>query len=422
LSALHTFLLARLHSTPGPFVGLRELPPHTDAELRELKQFGMLVDAGVPEEITLPPGHTLRIKKIGTNFFGLDDEEECPRPQRLTPEDVTQYRIAVPAFAARLVSLNQIEGTATVSPALASGLYPIGRKSTPDGMVNVWLAVALGAEPFAIAGRLAQLAMDDAHARHVVIFPRWPDMSPADSSALSAKGVHLADLDPSSLHIRWPDAMRRAPVEEKPDCALSSKGATWQIDYFGESVDVADSIGMNYIALLMSTPDGAWSPFELQAGRLTSDAGVDDALKQGLSVRANTQADLPRASAQSVATAELTLRRFAQEIEKLQGLGRDAEADEIQEQAAQYAEQNAHLLGAGGRVKFEGDRETARLAVRHNVDRALKAISKRHERLGKILRDRVRLSPPLSFNPLKGEVWVVRFPRKIRTSRPKSRK
>jgi hypothetical protein len=421
INPVHQLLLARIDSTPAPTVSLRDLLPHPEPLWRPFLANGVLAEADTPEEIEISPARFLNVRKVGESYFGFDTSEDYPTPQPLSREDITEYRVVISAFLTHLRGLNAVDGRTSSISTDTAGFHAIGRRGTAGDTAQVWLALALGS-PDAVAAHLSLLAQEASHGRHLVVFPLWPALPFTTVSALSARGVLIADLDPSSLAIRWPVSFAAEPVPETPDFALTSKGETWRIDYLGESIDVADSIGMNYIALLMSTPDGAWSPFELQAGRLTSDAGVDDALKQGLSVRANTQADLPRASAQSVATAELTLRRFAQEIEKLRGKGRDAEADEIQEQAAQYAEQNAHLLGAGGRVKFEGDRETARLAVRNNVDRALKAISKRNERLGQILRDRVRLSPPLSFNPLKGEVWVVRFPKKIRTSRPKSRK
>ena len=423
INSVHQLLLARLDALNAPTISLRELSLHPDPLWRPLIRNGILVEGDTPEEIEFSPGRFLSVQQDGDLIFGFDTSEDFPTPLPLSRGDITEYRVVIPSLLNHLRDLNGVDGRISYSSTdtATAGIHAIGRRATGHDTTQVWLALALGSSA-AVAVRLSFLAQEPSHGRHLVVFPIWPDLPVTTVSALSAQGVFIADLDPASLAIRWPVSFTTDPVPEAPDCSLRSKGATWQIDYFGESMEVADSIGMNYIALLMSTPDGEWSPFELQAGRRTSDAGVDDALKQGLSIRANSQADLPRAAAQPVATAQLKMRRFAQEIERLRDQGRTAEAGEAQEEAAQYAEENAHLLGAGGRVKFEGDRETARLAVRHNVDRALKAISARNERIGQILRDRVRLAPPLSFTPLNGEVWAVRLPKKIRTSRPKSRK
>lgn len=421
INPVHQLLLARLDATPSPTLSLRELSTHAEPLWRPLITAGVLAEADTPEEIEVSH-RTVAVKKIGETYFGFDTAEEFPAPRRLSRDNLTTYRVIVPGLVAYLRTANAIDGRTSNAAPAAAALHFIGRKSMPGGIASVWLATALGS-PDASAGRLAMLIQEDAHAQHIVVFPIWPELPAATMSALSAKGVFVVDLDPSSLAIRWPASFTTEAVPETPDCALTCNGATWRIDYLGETINVLDSIGVNYIALLMSTPEGTWTPFELQAGRRTSDAGTDDALNQGLSVVANTQNDLPRASSvKASAVAELTLRRFAQEIEKLQDGGREAEAAELQEKASIYADENAHLLGAHSRSSFVGDREKARLAVRANIERALKSIEGRSAPLGRVIRDRVHLSTPLSFNPARGESWMVRLPKEIRTSRPKSRK
>ena len=413
-------MLARLDSTPGPVVGLSELPPHTAAELHELKRCGVLVDAGIPEEITLPPGRTLRIKKIGANFFGLDDDEECPRPQRLTPEDVTQYRIAVPAFIARLVSLNQIEGTATVSPALASGLYPIGRKSISGEVVSVWLAVALGAEPSAIAGRLAQLAMDDAHARHVVIFPRWPDVSPADSSALSTKGVHLADLDSASLVIRWPDALRRETKPTVPDYGLIHEGATWRIHFLGTTCTIPDKTGSLYLARILSDHRYQWTPTEVYTGNKTAVAKSSNSRtttmgeqEDGTRVSQTMSAGAGRLSGHEAAR----IRDDRQELlDALREAQREDDADEearITEELAQFDDAYASTLGLGNRSRSDGPEERTRKNVSTQITNILTALAEYQPAIAKHIDGRLSRGSAMTYTPDRGEVWTVIFPKKV---------
>jgi len=419
LSALHTFLLARLDSTPSPVVGLRELPPHTDAELRELMQSAVLVDAGIPEEITVAPGRTLRIKKIGANFFGLDDDEECPRPQRLTPEEITQYRIAVPAFIARLVSLNQIEGTATVSPALASGLYPIGRKSISGEVVSVWLAVALGTEPSAIAGRLAQLAMDDAHARYVVIFPRWPDVSPADSSALSAKGVHLADLDRASLVVRWPDALRRDAAPTAPDYGLIHEGATWRIHFLGTTCTIPDKNGSLYLARILSDHRYQWTPTEVYTGNKNAVAKSSNSRtatmgdqEDGTRISQTMSAGAGRVSDHEAASLRSQREELMDDLRAAQRNEDEGEEGRLTEELAQFDENYASTLGLGNRSRSDGPEESTRKNVSLQISNILNALAKTQLAVAKHIRDRLSLGLAMTYTPDREETWTVVFPKK----------
>jgi hypothetical protein len=419
LSPLNTLLLARLDSTPSPVVGLRELPPHTEAELRELKQSGVLVDAGIPEEIVVEPGRSLRIKKIGASFFGFDDEEECPRPQKLTPEDATQYRIAVPAFIARLVSLNQIEGTATVSPALASGLYPIGRKSISGEVVSVWLAVAFGAEPSAIAGRLAQLAMDDAHARHVVIFPRWPDVSPADSSALSARGVHLADLDSASLVIRWPDALRRDAAPTVPEYGLIHEGATWRIHFLGTACTIPDKTGSLYLARILSDHRYQWTPTEVYTGNKNAVAKSSNSRtarmgdqEDGTRISQTMSAGAGRVSDHEAENLRTQREELMADIRAAQRNEDESEEARLTEDLAQFDETYASTLGLGNRSRSDGPEESTRKNVSLQISNILNALAKTQPAVAKHIRDHLSLGSAMTYTPDRGEAWTVVFPKK----------
>lgn len=420
MSALHTLLLARLDSTPSPVVGLRELPPHTEAELRELKQFGVLVDAGIPEEVTVAPGRSLRIKKIGVNFFGFDDDEECPRPQKLTPEDVTHYRIAVPAFVARLVSLNQIEGASPAgSPTLTSGLLAIGRKSVGGNVVNVWLAVALGAEPETIVGRFAQLAMDDAHARQVVIFPRWPSLSPSDLSALTEKGVHLADLDPVSLGIRWPDALRRNAAPTHPDYALIYEGASWRIHFLGTTCTIPNKTGSLFLARILSDHRYQWTPTEVYTGNKNAVAKSSNSRtatmgdqEDGTRISQTMSAGAGRVSDHDAAR----IRADRQELLEARGQAQReedaAEEARITEELAQFDEAYASILGLGNRSRSDGPEESARKNVSTQISNILKELAGYQPAIAKHIDDRLSRGSAMTYTPDRGEVWTVVFPKK----------
>ncbi len=421
ISAVHQLLLSRLDATPAPTVRLRELLAHPESSWRPLLANGVLVVSDTPDEIEFAPARFLNVRMVGTSYFGFDTAEDYPTPQPLSREDITEYRVVIPALLTHLRDLNAIDGRKPSDLPDPSGLHFLGRKAMAAGTVQVWLGLALGS-PASISGQLSFLSAADAAPRHVIVFPLWPQLVPATTTALATAGVLLADIDPQSLTIRWPAEITAEPTPELPDYGLRWKGDTWRLDFLGDYTFVQNSLGITYIGLLMTTPDAAWSPLELQNGHRSSDTGAASAVAAGLSVRAHTQSDLPVATANSATAMRLRLANYRREIEKLRDEGRNVEADEIQETADALESANAKKLGMQGRARFEGQKENARLAVRGNVERALKAIEKKHLAIGRAVRARTHLGTPLSFTPQMGECWQVRLPTKIRTSRPRSRK
>jgi hypothetical protein len=421
INAVHQLLLSRLDATPAPTVRLRELLAHPESSWRPLLANGVLAEADTPDEIEFAPARFLNVRMVGTSYFGFDTAEDYPTPQPLSREDITEYRVVVPALLAHLRDLNAIDGRNPNESPAPSGLHFLGRKAMAAGTVQVWLGLALRT-PESIVGQISLLSTTDAALRHVVVFPLWPQLVPATTTALATAGVLLADLDSTALAIRWPTTLTSDPFPRDPDYGLRWNGATWRIDFLGEHTSVHDSLGITYIALLMTTPDGAWTPLDLQNGRRTTDAGSAEAVIQGLSVRSHTQSDLAKASPQQARAAHQKRRAYDLEIEKLREQGRGTEADELQKDADVFASENSQVLGMQGRARFEGQKENARLAVRGNVERALKAIDQAHPLIGRVFRARIHRGNPLSFTPQMGECWQVRLPTKIRTSRSKSRK
>jgi len=420
-NAVHQLLLSRLDATPAPTVRLCDLLPHSESSWRPLLTSGVLVEADTPDEIQVAPARFLAVQKVGNGFVGFDSSEDYPTPQPLSRDDVTEYRVVIPALLVYLRNLNSVDGRTAIYSSVNSGIHVMGRKTTANGVVHVWLALALGSRDV-IAARLALLAQENSHSQHLVVFPIWPAIESATTTALSKAGVLLADLDPESLVVRWPITLNAEPTAIVPEYALTWNGDTWRVDFLGDHTSVKETLGLTYIALLMSTPDGAWTPLELQNGRRTSEAGTTEAMNQGLSVRSHTQSDLAKASPHDARMARLKVASDRREIEQLREQGRTTEADELEEITDALESKNVHIFGLHGRTRFEGEREKARIAVRSNVERTLKAIEGKHQAIGRALRSRLHLGTPLSFNPQSGERWHVRLPQKIRTSRPKLRK
>ncbi len=85
-------------------------------------------------------------------------------------------------------------------------------------------------------------------------------------AALSSRGVHLADLDPASLVIRWPDALRREAAPTVPEYGLIHEGATWRIHFLGTTCTIPDKSGSLYLARILSDHRYQWTPTEVYTG------------------------------------------------------------------------------------------------------------------------------------------------------------
>jgi hypothetical protein len=243
-----------------------------------------------------------------------------------------------------------------------------------------------------------------------------PAMS-AHEKATVKSGSKLEPSQPSDrAEIDRPTENRAETAPEDQKCTIQNEGATWKIDYFGEETNVPNSIGMGYLALLVSTPEVAWFPLELQAGQRTTDVGVDRALAEGLQVTTQTQRAIESLTPSAVRAALAEEKRLEKQIET------SLDQVEINEAEGELAKHRASFkaeLGMQGRVRLKGSAEKARLAVRGNFDRTLKAIERENQIIGRAIRDRVSLKTPLSFIPQRGENWKVGSKKKIKTLRLK---
>ncbi len=417
--AFHRFILSRLDATPAPIVRLRELLSHPEPAWRALIHAGVLVKTDTPELIEAASGRSLRVVPSGDQWIGLDEAERFPSPEPLTSEDVVEYDVAIPALLAHLRRLNAIDGR---DAAPTGNLHPLGRKQFAGGpLAQVWLALALG-HTDTITAQLAMLAQDQAHTKHLVIFPRWPELPPATMTAQARSGVLLADLDPVNLSIRWPAELQTEAASALPDYAILNVGKKWHIRFAGAETFVDDSYGMATIGLLADTnpADGGWYPLELLNGQRTSDTGVKWALAEGLSTSSHPNRDMPRLTsgvAHDILAKGASLQR---EADALREEGKEADAAEVEKELEEHRATHSDTVGLHGRSRMDGEAENARLTVHGNLDRALDAIEAENPAISRAIRERIIRSAPLSFNPEPGEVWIVRLPKKIRTSRPKS--
>ena len=395
-----------------PTVSLRELRGHTESQWRPLLGNGVLVEGDTPEEIELSPGRFLTVTHNGKLVFGFDQSEDYPTPHPLTREDIVEYRVVLSAFLTSLRGLNGIEGRPSVNAMAPTGLHLIGRKSLSDGVSSVWLALALGSADDA-AGQLAMLIQEDAHAQHVVVFPLWPEWPAATVSALSAKGVFLADLDPDSLTIRWPRELMAGASSTVPSYGLIFEGASWRLHFLGEICTLPEKTGVLYLARLLDDPVNSWTPIEVQRGyRLqplhTPSARPEDGTDISEAI------DTPLRGATNVGIAVIRRKRKELDAELAKAI-RDHDTvveNELRQELAELDAGTTQVAGLDNRARVSGADEKARKNVSKQIEGLLKLIENRHARIGQHIRDHLTLGSCMTYSPTRGEVWQVVFPKK----------
>jgi hypothetical protein len=418
INPVHQLLLARLDSTPAPTISLRELTCHAEPLWLPLITAGVLVEDDMPEEIEPSPAHTLTVKKIGDAYFGFDRAEDFPSPRPLAREDVIGFRVVASGLAAHLRTVNSIDGRNPATATSPTGLHLIGRKSTPCGVVSVWLAAALGA-PDTATGHLATLAQDEATTLHVVVFPVWPDVPITAVAALSSRGVHLADLDPASLAVRWPTALRRDAAPSDPEYGLIHEGATWRVHFLGETCTIPDKTGSLFLARILSDHRYQWTPTEVYTGnknavpkssnsRTTATGEQED----GTRISQTMSAGAGRASDQEAARIRTDRQELMEALRQAQREEDAAEEARITEELAEFDETYASTLGLGNRSRSDGPEESTRKNVSLQISNILNALAKTQPAVAKHIRDRLSLGSAMTYTPDREEAWTVVFPKK----------
>lgn len=404
-------ILARLDTTPAPIIQLRELLPFSEPAWRALLRAGVLVEAEAPSAIETTPGRWLRVQRRADRFVGFDEREEYPSPVPLTRDDVTAYRISLPALLAQVRTMNAIDGRAVGTAA--GKLHAIGRKQLPGGsVVHVWFALNLG-QGDAITAALAPLAQESAHAAHVVVFPLWPDLPPTIVAALVRSRVWIADLDPDRLTIRWPQELHAETAPDLPAYAFLAEGATWRVHFLGESFTVRAVKGVLLLARLLDDPSQTWTPLELERGFRIADRDSPAAPDEdGLVVADEIGATLEAADPKQLAVYRQELVRLQRQLAQAEAEGREIEIAEATQELADWQARIDESVGLGGRARLTGAKERARKNISKLINEALDRISRENTRVGKHLRQRVRLGSSLTYTPDAGEVWRVRFPGK----------
>lgn len=410
INPVHQLLLARLDSTPAPTISLRELTCHAEPLWLPLITSGVLVEDDMPEEIEPSPAHTLTVKKIGDAYFGFDQTEDFPSPKPLAREDVIGFRVVASGLAAHLRTVNSIDGRNPATATSPTGLHLIGRKSTPCGVVSVWLAAALGA-PDTATGHLATLAQDEATTLHVVVFPVWPDVPITAVAALSSRGVYIADLDPASFSIRWPLEFTMTAAPSVPEYGLIFEGASWRIHFLGDTFTIPHKTGVIYLGRLLDDPTNIWSPLEVQRGYRTQAPKQAVQPEDGTQISESMETPLRAATGQDMARLRKLTAPLRLQLAEAERTGDAASEREARAALAKLIQGTNQISGRNYRSRVSGSDEKARKNVSKQINEVLAVIEDTRASVGKHIREHLKLGQSMTYSLPRGEVWRVDFPK-----------
>lgn len=173
------------------------------------------------------------------------------------------------------------------------------------------------------------------------------------------------------------------------------KGEFWQLRYSGKTVFVKDTVGLGYIARLLTEPNRDISAIQLLAAR----AGIDPLVALGSSGAVLDE--------QSKAEYRRRYHELPEELEKARANNDHSQIERLEEEKELLATELARAIGLGGRSRNKTDAEKIRNAVSMAVARDIQRIDQLHSELGRHLTISITSGQVFRYAPEKDIHWVV---------------
>jgi len=171
------------------------------------------------------------------------------------------------------------------------------------------------------------------------------------------------------------------------------QGEFWVLRFGGETVYLKDSVGLAYIARLLSEPQRDIPAVSILAAR----AGIDPRISTG-----STGEVLDDAARATYATRYQDLCEELDDAKRHHDEGRIVK---LQEEMEQLSTELASATGLGGRGRKKSDAERVRIAVSMAVRRSIEAISEHHASLGRHLLLSISSGQVFRYSPDSRQEW-----------------
>jgi hypothetical protein len=207
-----------------------------------------------------------------------------------------------------------------------------------------------------------------------------------------------------------------APAElELPTNIFRSDGEMWELRFAGESVHLRHRLGLEYISYLLANPrrsvpvvslylavNGSPEPTghpaaEWEPGQRPANTPWE---------RADSGTPEVAADAPTLAACERRLTELERGIAAAEADGDEAEQAMLEEEREKLRAYLSASSGHHGRLRrLANARERIRKSVSNAITRAITAVSEHHERLGRHLRNSVRLGYSANYDPEQPVEW-----------------
>jgi hypothetical protein len=179
---------------------------------------------------------------------------------------------------------------------------------------------------------------------------------------------------------------------------IEARGDTWYLEIGGRSTTIGRSVGMRYIAELITRPDAAIAAHSLSA------------TVTGLYDEPRTRGD-PALDAQARRHYQRRLTQLDHELDVADLVGDTARSQRAADERDRIIQQLRRDIGLGGRVRHPNDdAERSRMRVSKAIHRAIRQVEKAEPVLGRALQTRIRTGFLCRYVPDPGHpiVWTVR--------------
>lgn len=260
------------------------------------------------------------------------------------------------------------------------------------------------------------------------VFPAIPTTPPAGGSVSIAHyhgQWHLIKFMPPPGRVlgkaltefaaqRWLHAFAQWTSPTQPGFSITKMGNFWIVQYDTEVAFIDDVLGMHYLAQLLERPHS-----RLKADDMVRRAAGTSAKPAAFEEQANLVTEPPaaRVSRQETVSSEAMekLRERKTELDTLIDEAReDGEEEEVEKLSDEYYEIEAELNRGKDKSVLAGgdDKEKARTAVWHGIERALKRLDKCNgmDKAARHLRDHIDRGLECSYRPpTDGPSWDISF-------------
>ncbi|MEV4267351.1 hypothetical protein [Kribbella sp. NPDC049584] len=209
-----------------------------------------------------------------------------------------------------------------------------------------------------------------------------PMEAPDLESRQSTGGSHRV------IRLVRPDPVAEASRDVLADCVRH--GRRWRVSFAGRSAVVGHVVGLQHIAILVANPLQEIASIEL--------AGGVNAL--GMSSRRQAEPAQLLVDREAVSNYRRRLGELRAEIERLDAVGDQHRATEVQVEFDWLVRELAAASGFSGRTRsFADNHERARIAVSKAIRRAITRVEQVDSVIGSHLRDSIYTGMRCTYQP-----------------------